>query len=232
MSAISPPTHYARPASRDETERQRGQHSPDASIILTPVMISVTELRKGAVFSAKGGSASGGAQEGPYLVLDYHHVKVGRGAANIKVKVKDLKSGSTLEKTFMSGASVEEAAVEKRKAQYLYSDDKNLYFMDPQSFEQFPILRQGFGGQERFLKEGSEVTLLFFQNEPISIELPLKVELGVIDTPPGERGDTKQGGTKEATLETGFKIQVPLFIKSGDIVRISTETGEYAERAG
>lgn len=184
-------------------------------------MISVTELRKGAVFAAEGK---------PYLVVDYNHIKVGRGAANIKVKVKDLKSGATLEKSFMSGASVEEAEVERKKAQYLYSDAANLYFMDPQSFEQFPILRRGFGGQERFLKEGSEVMLLFFQNEPLSIELPLKVELKVIEAAPGEKGDTKQGGTKEATLETGYKLQVPLFIKVDDLIQVNTETGDYVGR--
>jgi elongation factor P len=185
-------------------------------------MISVTELRKGTVF-AEGGK--------PYLVVDYRHIKVGRGAANIKVKVKDLKSGSTLEKSFMSGASVEEAEVVRKKAQYLYSDDKNLYFMDPQTFEQFGVSKTIAQDTAKFLKEGAETVLLMFQNEPIAIELPLKVDLKVVETPPGEKGDTKQGGSKEATLETGYSLQVPLFIKNGDILRINTETGEYVERA-
>src|SRR3989338_10152769 len=194
-------------------------------------MISVTELRKGTVFSAKGGSASGGAQEGPYVVLEYRHIKVGRGVANIKVKVKDLKSGSTLEKTFMSGASVEEAEVVRKKVQYLYSDDKNLYFMDPQTFEQFGVSKTIAKDAAKLLKEGAETVLLMFQNEPISIELPLKVDLKVVETPPGEKGDTKQGGTKEATLETGYRLQVPLFVGVGEIVQVNTETGDYAGRA-
>lgn len=184
-------------------------------------MLSVTELRKGTVFVEQGR---------PYLVLEYQHIKVGRGNANIKVKVRDLKSGAVIEKSFISGASFQEGEIERRKAQYLYSDDKKLYFMDSASFEQFTVSRNIDGGAENFLKEGTEVFLHFFQSEPIRIELPLKVSLRVIDAPSGEKGDTKQGGSKEVTVETGYRLQVPMFIRVGEMIQINTETGDYAGR--
>src|SRR3990170_4335094 len=185
-------------------------------------MLSVTELRKGAVFIEEGR---------PYSVLEYQHIKVGRGSANIKVKARDLKSGSVLEKSFMSGATVEEGEIERRKAQYLYSDEKNLNFMDPNSFEQFPISKSIGGGGERFLKEGTEVFLQVFQGEPINVELPLKVNLKVTEAPPGEKGDTKQGASKEATVETGYPREVPLLVGVGETIQINPETGAYAGRA-
>ncbi len=184
-------------------------------------MLSVTELRKGAVFVDQGK---------PYAVLEYQHIKVGRGNANIKVKARDLKSGAVLEKSFVSGATVQEGEIERRKAQYLYSDDKNLNFMDPSSFEQFSISKSIGGGAEKFLKEGTEVFLQVFQGESINVEMPLKVSLKVIDTPPGEKGDTKQGGSKEATVETGYRLQVPMFVSVGETIQINTETGDYAGR--
>lgn len=186
-------------------------------------MLSVTELRKGAVFVEEGK---------PYAVLDYHHNKVGRGNATIKVKARDLISGATLEKSFISGATVEEGEVERKKAQYLYSDEKNSYFMDPQSFEQFSAPRSAAEEAPRFLTEGSETFLRFFRGSPIGLELPLKVNLKVTETPPGEKGDTKQGASKEATVETGYRLQVPMFVKVDEVVTINTETGEYAGRAG
>uniref|UniRef100_A0A831Z023 Elongation factor P n=1 Tax=candidate division WWE3 bacterium TaxID=2053526 RepID=A0A831Z023_UNCKA len=186
------------------------------------LMISVTELRKGTVFIE---------QRKPYLVIEYQHIKVGRGSATIKVKVRDMKSGSVLEKTFISGATVEEGEIERRKAQFLYSDEKNLNFMDPVSFEQFSISKSIGGGAEKFLEEGAEIFLQIFQGEPIHIELPLKVSLKVTEAPPGEKGDTKQGGSKEAVVETGYRLQVPLFVSVGDMIQINTESGEYAGRA-
>jgi elongation factor P len=185
-------------------------------------MLSVTELRKGAVFVEEGK---------PYVVIEYQHIKVGRGSATIKIKARNLKSGSMLEKSFISGATVEEGEVERRKAQYLYSDEKNLNFMDPNSFEQFPISKSISGGAEKFLKEGAEVFFQIFQGEPINVELPLKVNLKVTETPPGEKGDTKQGGSKEATVETGCRLQVPMFVSVGEMIQINTESGEYAGRS-
>lgn len=166
----------------------------------------------------------------PFAVLEYRHTKMGRGTANVRVKVRDLKSGATLEKTFISGASVEEGEVLKKKAQYLYSDEASLYFMDPQTFEQFSVPAKMGEGAVNFLREGEDVTVAFFDNEPVAVELPLKVNLRVTEAPPGNKGDTRQGGNKEAVLETGHKVQVPLFIKADDTVTVNTETGEYAGR--
>lgn len=184
-------------------------------------MLSVTELRKGTVF-AEGGT--------PFLVLDYTHTKMGRGTASIKVKVRNLRTGTTLEKTFISGASVEEAEVTRKKGQYLYSDSEKSYFMDPKSFEQFAISLDIAEAASKFLPEGSEATVLFYQDKPLLVELPLKVDLKVTETGPSEKGDTRSAATKEAVLETGYKLQVPMFVKVGDVVRINTETGKYVER--
>lgn len=184
-------------------------------------MLSVTELRKGTVFVDQGK---------PYVVLEYRHTKMGRGTANVRVKVRDLKSDFSLEKTFISGASVKEGIVDRKKAQYLYSDESKLYFMDPKSFEQFSTPVKLGEGATNFLKEDMEVTLISFDNEPVSIEVPLKVDLKVVEAPPGAKGDTKQGGTKEAVLETRVKVQVPLFVKVDDVVRVNTDTGGYVGR--
>lgn len=184
-------------------------------------MLSVTELRKGTVF-AEGGT--------PFLVLDYSHTKMGRGTANIKVKARNLKTGTTLEKTFLSGASVEEAEVTHKKEQYLYTDGEACYFMDPASFEQFSIPLDIAEGATKFLPEGSQASIPYFQNKPLAVELPLKVSLRVIETGSSEKGDTRSATTKEAVLETGYKLQVPMFIKVGDTIRVNTETGKYVER--
>ncbi|MDP2735976.1 MAG: elongation factor P, partial [bacterium] len=183
---------------------------------------SVTELRKGTVFVEAGT---------PFAVLEYRHTKMGRGTANVRVKVRDLKSGATLEKTFISGASVEEGEVLKKKAQYLYSDDSGLHFMDPQTFEQFSVPAELGSGAAGFLKEGGEAAISYFENEPVAVEVPLKVDLKVIEAPPGNKGDTRQGGNKEVILETGYKVQAPLFVKEGDTIRVNTESGEYVGRA-
>ncbi|MEX1061664.1 MAG: elongation factor P, partial [Patescibacteria group bacterium] len=151
-------------------------------------MLNVTELRKGEIF-VEGGR--------PFSVLEYQHVKVGRGNATIKVKVRDLKSGAIMEKGFNSGARVEEGEVTSKKAQYLYSDPQNLNFMDPQSFEQFAVPAKLGDWVKNFLKEGAEVTISFFESDPVSVNVPLKVDLKVVEAPPGNRGDTRQGGYKE-----------------------------------
>jgi len=184
--------------------------------------ISVTELRKGTIFSEKGT---------PLLVLEYSHIKMGRGTANIKVKVRNLKTGATLVKTFISGASVDEVEVERKTAQYLYSDGALCHFMDPKTFEQFSLPRQGFMAQAvPFLKEGEKVVLIYFQGEPLSVELPLKVNLRVVEAGPSAKGDTKVSATKEVVLETGYKLQVPMFIAEGDIIAVNTESGSYIGR--
>ena len=183
--------------------------------------LSVTELRKGTIFAESGV---------PFKVLEYTHTKIGRGTANIKVKVRNLKTGATIVKTFISGASVEEAEANPRKAQFLYLDTNEAHFMDAKTFEQFAIPKTAVEDATHFLPEGTEVTILFYEGEPLSIELPLKVDLKVAETGSADRGDTRGSATKKAVLETGYKLQVPMFIKIGDVIRVNTENGQYVER--
>lgn len=185
-------------------------------------MISATELRTGVAFEDQGQI---------YQVLSYEHIKMGRGSANIKVKVKNLRSSATTDKSFISGARVQEIDLEKRKTQYLYRDGQNYHFMDGTTFEQFSLSGQLIGEQVKFLKEGMDVFLLTFEGEPLSLDLPVKMEFKISETEPGFRGDSVSNIYKDAVLENGLKIKVPLFIKEGDKILVDTRSGEYVERA-
>ncbi len=184
--------------------------------------IPVNELRAGTVFQDA---------TGVWQVDTFEHIKMGRGSATIKVKARNLRSGAIAEKSFISGNKVEEAEAEKRKAQYLYRDDANLYFMDPQSFDQFQVAISKSPDLPKFIKEGEQVQVLLIENEPVSIEMPKNVVLKVTEAAPGERGNTVSNLNKDATLETGAHVQVPLFVKTGDTIRVDTRTGAYLERA-
>lgn len=184
-------------------------------------MISVTNLRTGTAFEDEGQI---------YQVLSYEHLKLGRGSANVKVKVKNLKTGAITEKSFISGAKVQEVSLKKLKVQYLYQDNLGGHFMDTKTFEQFAIGRQKLGDRLKFLKEGMEVDLLFYEEEPLFCFLPLKIEFKVGETGPDIRGNSATNIFKEAILENGLKVKVPLFIKAGDRVLVDTQTGEYVER--
>lgn len=167
----------------------------------------------------------------PCSVVSAQHIHMGRGGAILKVKFKNLLNGHTLEKTFKGNEKLEEANLQKNTASFLYKDSSNSYFMDDKSYEEFFLPNSIIGEKINYLKEGEKVESLNLNGEIINIELPPKVELKVISAPPGSRGDTAQGSvTKEIILETGMKIQAPLFIKEGDIIRINTETGKYVER--
>jgi elongation factor P len=185
-------------------------------------MISVTDLRAGVAFLLDGQ---------PYQVIKYKHSKIGRGTANVKVRVKNLGTFAVVEKTFMSGARVEEISVRRRKMQYLYEDQGDFCFMDPSSFEQITIEKEAIGEGARFLKEGGRVQVLFWAEKPLSVELPVSLSFEVLETDPGVKGDSASNIWKEAVLSNKVKIKVPLFIKSGDQVRVDTRTGEYLERA-
>lgn len=186
-------------------------------------MLTMNDLKIGSVISFTGE---------PFIILYTQHVQMGRGGAILRTKLKNLISGSVLEKTFKGGDKIEEAELTRSKANFLYHDENNSYFMDNQTFEQFSLAPEQIGKIFNFIKEGSEVEVLSFQEKPVAIHLPPKVELKVTQAPPGIRGDTAQGSvTKSATLETGYAVQVPLFVEVGDVVRINTETGEYVERA-
>lgn len=199
-------------------------------------MISVTDLRAGAVFVDNNQL---------FKVLKYEHTKLGRGTATIKVKVKNLKTGSITEKSFISGARVEEASLTKKQTQYLYSETgswkleagnqnvklKNYVFMDPVTFEQFAISEEKISEEAKFLQEGMMVSMLFYGDEPLSLELPVKMDFKVIQADPGVKGNSATNIYKDAVLKNGLKIKVPLFVKEGDMVKVDTRTGEYVERA-
>ncbi|MCL5406924.1 MAG: elongation factor P [Patescibacteria group bacterium] len=167
----------------------------------------------------------------PHQVIYTEHSKLGRGGGILRTKIKNLISGATLEKTFAGAEKIQEAELETKKAQYLYKDAENFYFMDAANFEQFSISLTQIGKMANFLKEGAEVDILYFQNKPINIQLPIKITLEITYTEPGFKGNTASTVLKPATLETGAQINVPLFIKDGDKIVIDTRTGAYVERA-
>jgi len=184
-------------------------------------MIVVTDLRAGIIFEENGNLLQ---------VLSYEHIKMGRGSANIKVKVKNLRSGATTEKSFINGAKVNDVIVHKRDYQYLYKDGNNAYFMNPQTFEQINVPLKAIDGDE-YLREGESYSISFLDNEPLAISLPPKIVLEVSETAPGVKGNSATNVFKDAILENGLTVKVPLFIKTGDRVRVDTRTGAYTEKA-
>ncbi len=184
-------------------------------------MLNVNDLRAGAVFKEDGQS---------YQVLVYEHVKTGRGGGTIKVKAKNVKTGSITEKGFPTGSRVEQADVEKNKAQYLYKDESGYYFMDPVSFEQFSISAAVLADQAKFLQEGMDVQLIVSEGEAVGIELPNNLIYTIADTGSGEKGNSVSNVFKEATLDNGLMVRVPMFMKNGDKVKVDTRTGLYVER--
>ncbi len=189
--------------------------------IFPNMALNVTELRSGAVFKEGGNLLQ---------VLTYEHNKTGRGSGTIRLKVKNLRNGSVVEKSFITGARVDEADVTKKKAQFLYKDGENLNFMDPTSFEQFTLPVSVAGDSARFLKDGMEITLITSGEEALGMELPLNLVYEIVETGPGERGNTVSNVFKEATLDNGLVVKVPMFMKVGEKVKVDTRYGEYVER--
>ncbi len=167
----------------------------------------------------------------PYKVLNDEHSKMGRAGAVLRTKLRNLETGAVLDKTFQGADKVEEADIEKTYAQYLYKDTNSFVFMDVSSYEQFSLPIEVVGELSDFLVEEVEVNIINFNNKPINIELPVKIQLKVAEAPPGIRGDTASGGDKLVTLETGAKITTPLFINEGDSIIVNTEKKEYVSRA-
>jgi len=184
-------------------------------------MIDVNDLRKGVTFELDGNL---------YKVLDYHHHKPGRGNATIRIKAIDLRSGTILEKTFQSGDRVQDVRLDYHNVQYLYTDGDLYHFMDLETFEQPAIPAEVLGESAKYLKEGMEVKLTFYQGEPLDIELPTSVDLRVTYAEVAVRGDTATGVTKKVVTETGLEVMVPSFVQEGDIIRVDTRTGEYVTR--
>jgi len=170
-------------------------------------------------------------QSAPHSVLKADHVQMGRGGAIVRTKIKNLLTGQVLEITYKSGDKIEEASLDRRRATYLYIDESGFNFMDTQSFEQFALSQDLVGEKGVFLSENNDYDIMDFEGRPVAVQLPKKVELKVVETTPGVRGDTAQGSvTKPAKLSTGLTVNVPLFVKTGDIIRINTETQQYVER--
>jgi elongation factor P len=185
-------------------------------------MIGVQDLRKGVTFELDGGL---------YRVLEYQHHKPGRGNAVIRTKLRNLRTGGTLDRNFTSGDRVQDVRLEKRTLQYLYNDEHLYYFMDTDTYEQPAVPAESIGEAAHYLKEELTIDVLFHQGAALDIELPVTVDLEVAATEPGVKGDTATGVTKAATLETGLVVQVPLFVEKGDMIRVDTRTAEYLTRA-
>ncbi len=185
-------------------------------------MIETGDLKKGTTIEMDGTL---------YQVIEVEHIKMGRGSAQVRMKLRDLRAGHIVDKSVQAGARFTRARVERQPAQYLYSEGNLYYFMNTDSYDQFPLNGDKLGDALDYLKENSTCNLLMYGDEPVGIELPAAVELAVTETDSWVRGDTAQGGTKPAKLETGISVNVPLFINTGDILKIDTRTGQYLERA-
>ncbi len=167
----------------------------------------------------------------PYVVTDSQHSKMGRGGAVLRTKLRNLRTGATLAKTFQGNDKIKPASLSVRTGQYLFADGGAYTFMDTATYEQFALAVSVVGDQVKFLKEGLEVELLDFKGNVIAIEMPIKIDYAVSETNPGLKGDTVSGGSKPAVIESGATVTVPLFIKVGDRIRVDTRTGSYVERA-
>jgi elongation factor P len=183
--------------------------------------LSITDLKKGTLFEWEGE---------PFRVIDYKQKVMGRGGSIVNVRIKSLLDGKVLEKTFKGNEQLERADVSSQGVQYLYNDGTTFFFMNGESFEQFEVAADLVGDGAGYLKEGDQVQLQFFDNRPITVELPKNVPLKVTYTEDAVKGDTTSSITKEATLETGLTIRVPAFIKQGDVISVDTASGAYRER--
>ena len=184
-------------------------------------MIDVNELRKGVTFTMDSEL---------YKVIDYQHHKPGRGKAVIRTKLRNLRTGATTDKNFTSGERVQDIRLEHQTVQYLYSDGDFYYFMDVETYEQFPLPNAVLEDAKPYLVENTEIELSSYEGERLDVDLPITVDLEVVEAPPGFAGDTAQGATKDVTLETGLVLQVPLFIEEGDVLRVDTRTARYVTR--
>lgn len=185
-------------------------------------MISVNDFRTGLTIEVDGGI---------WQVLEFQHVKPGKGSAFVRSKLRNLRTGSTQEKTFRAGEKVARAHIENRRMQYLYNSGDVYTFMDNETYEQLELTEAQIKYELQFLKENMEVHIMSYQGETLGVELPNTVELTVTSTEPGVKGDTATGASKPATLETGYVVQVPLFVNEGDVLVIDTRSGDYVSRA-
>lgn len=184
-------------------------------------MYSISDLKIGTIISHNSQ---------PYIVVAANHIKTGRGGANLRTKIKNLVTGQNLEITYAGGDKIEPADLERSKASFLYKNGTDYTFMDSNSFDQFELTEEVLGEQAGYLKEGLEVDTLIYNGKTVSINLPPKVELLIVEAVPGVKGDTAGNASKIVTLETGKQIRTPLFVNQGETIRVNTQTGEYVER--
>jgi elongation factor P len=165
-----------------------------------------------------------------YTIVEFQHVKPGKGGAFVRTTLRNVKTGRTVDKTFRAGERMEQAVLERRPLQYLYNDGDDYYVMDKETFEQIPVRKEQIGDGVKYLKENMDVVVMTHKDDIIGVEVPTFVELQVTDTPSGEKGNTASGGSKPATVETGAVVQVPFFVNVGDKIRIDTRSDQYLER--
>ena len=183
--------------------------------------VSTAEFRNGLKIQIDGD---------PYIIVEFQHVKPGKGGAFVRTKMKSLKNGNVIDRTFRSGEKVDVPELEEKTMQYLYAADKDRVFMDTTSYEQLSMSEKQLGESINYLKENMEIKVLYFKGQPINIDIPMFVELMIARTDPGVRGDTASGGSKPATLETGATVKVPFYLNEGDIIKVDTRTGTFIER--
>ncbi|MCR4962631.1 MAG: elongation factor P [Firmicutes bacterium] len=184
-------------------------------------MISTNDFKTGVSVEIDGDA---------YIVVEFQHVKPGKGSAFVRAKLRNTRTGAVIERTFNAGEKLPKAHLDRREMQYLYHDGTYYVFMDNENYEQSLLSEEQIADSKNFLKENMNLSILFFKGEIIGVDLPGQVELEVVDTEPGIKGDTASGGNKPATLETGAVVRVPFFINTGDRIRVNTKTGEYIER--
>ena len=184
------------------------------------MQVSTAEFKKGLKIQFDGA---------PYTIVDFQHVKPGKGGAFVRTKLKHMRLGRVIDNTFRAGEKVELVDFEEKRMQFLYKDDR-YHFMDLDTYDQISLSAEEVGEARDFLKENTEVEILFIENSPVTVELPNFIEIRIAKTDPGIRGDTASGGSKPATLETGAVIQVPLFLNEGDVVKVDTRSGDYLGR--
>ena len=184
-------------------------------------MISTGDLRKGAVIELDGEL---------WQILDYHHIKMGRGSAQVRITLRNVKRGQTIERSFQAGTKWPRASMEKRPVQFLYHEGDDYHFMDTDTYDQFVLTTDQLGDAAQYMKDGMTLDRTSYQGETIGVELPVTVDLRVVTTEPGFAGDTAQGARKPATTETGLVVTVPIFVEEGDTIRVDTRTGEYQTR--
>jgi elongation factor P len=184
-------------------------------------MITVTQLRKGVTFEDDGQL---------WKVLAYDHYKPGRGKAIIRTKLLNLRTGAIVNRNFLSGDKVQDVRLDHRTVQFMYTDGELYHFMDTETYEQPALAKEVVGDAVPYLKEGITLELQLYEGEPLDIELPITVDLEVVEAPPGYAGDTATGATKEVEMETGLRLQVPLFVEKGDVLRVDTRSGDYLTR--